>query len=238
MNIHFVTFGSQKFKNSLERIRVEATESNFFTHFHIFEPSNLPFFYKLKYRNLLKGSVKGFGYWIWKSHITKKVYSKLYEGDILVYVDAGCVINKNGYKLFKEYIRLLGEENISNLSFELEHIELQYTKKALINYLNLDYDDRIIQSPMLMAGVFMIKKCKESDSIVNLWHKLSHKLDLISDKISDDEHSSFIAHRHDQSILSLVRKIYGTHLLKDTTYPHDRDWEKLIDSPFQARRMR
>ena len=36
---------------------------------------------------------RGGGYWIWKSHIIKKI-NEINDNDILIYLDAGCSINK------------------------------------------------------------------------------------------------------------------------------------------------
>ena len=46
-----------------------------------------------KHSNFILKNKKGFGYWLWKPYIIKKTIAQMKDGDILLYLDAGCEFN-------------------------------------------------------------------------------------------------------------------------------------------------
>ena len=78
----------------------------------------------------------------------------------------------------------------------------------------------------MIATIFIIKKCPHSVELVEKWYDImSNHYHLIDDSPSflPNDHS-FVEHRHDQSVFSLLRYKYGSHVIDDETwYPNFDD---------------
>lgn len=223
----FMTFGSNKFHNSVKRICNEAEHLNFFDHIHGFTEMNLKDtdFWN-EHGSFVKNN-RGYGYWIWKPYLIQKELNKMNNNDILIYCDAGCKINVEGKDRLFEYVDMLNhnKDNYGILSFQLEFKERMYTKQKILDHFSVDSE--YMQN---MATVILIKKNNHSTNIINSWYD-SCKYDLINDDICN-EHPSFIENRHDQSILSVLVNKYGSIKLIDETYFWDGK-----EYPFWATRL-
>lgn len=231
--IYFFSFGDSKYKNTLCRIKREAIRSNFFDKVITYTDKDLP----KEINEYCTNNPTGYGYWIWKPYLTKKLLDQVKENDIICYCDAGCHINKKGNNRFFEYIKMINESDIGNISFQMERLEKIWTKVDVFNYFNA-YNLR--DTGQIAATVFMLKKNNHNLFITNLWKEASfNNRDLIDNKpsvIANDIH--FKTHRNDQSIFSIIRKQYGTILLPDETWKvsANNQWDE--NYPLQARRLR
>lgn len=236
--IHFLTFASESLKKTLERIRQEAESSGFFDTISCMRESDLPFLYRSENKSILSENIRGFGYWIWKSYITKLKLEEIDTGDILVYMDVGCSINLEGEKRFYEYVDMLVKSKYSNLAFQLYQSEKMYSKGDLFKYFDVEKNKAIKNSGQLIAGVFFIRKDMNSQKLVDEWYSICHyKKDLINDSDSIYPNDpSFIEHRHDQSIFSLLRKLKGSLIIKDETW--FSNWNENKHLPIHARRLK
>jgi hypothetical protein len=175
---------------------------------------------------------------MWKSFITKRLLEKICTNDILVYMDAGCTINKEGEKRFKEYLRMLKMSKYSNLAFQIPLLEKQYTKGDVFKYFGVENNHLIKDSPMLIATASFIKKDKSSEKVVEEWYSICHEnRTLLDDSPScfpnDQE---FIEHRFDQSIFSIIRKCYGSLIINDETW-FDK-WDNNKRFPIHGTRLK
>lgn len=242
-NIHFTTFGdSQRFKKSVFNITQEAKDSQFFTHIHAYDETNLDQDFLNNHLSFMN-STRGFGYWIWKSQVILQTFEKMNNNDILLYADAGCKINKEGKQRFQEYIDLLNGSPFDNLSFELSYDlsnsktpnsypEKMYTKGDLLNLFSIDKN-----SPQLGATSFFIKKTEFTTKLVQEWLSLSiqNNYHLIDDTPSSIQNEpEFKQHRHDQSLWSILRKYRGTTIVHlDETWYHP-NWNNNLNKPIHA----
>ena len=169
-----------------------------------------------KHGNFIERERKGYGFWIWKSYIILNFLEKMKDGDILLYMDAGCSLQQSGLKRFMEYIDIIKNSNYGILSFEMEHLEKEYTKMDTMLSLNCE---NLKNTKQLVGGIFMLKKCDYVVKLVKLWYESCCNYHLLDDSFSTIPNDyQFKEHRHDQSIFSLLRKNYGTEILKDETY--------------------
>ncbi len=76
----------------------------------------------------LTPSCRGFGYWSWKPWAIHHVLQDMQEGDRLLYLDAGCHININGAKRFREYVDMLDRDSRGMLVFTNGQPEYKWTK--------------------------------------------------------------------------------------------------------------
>jgi hypothetical protein len=87
-------------------------------------------------------------------------------------------------------------------------LEKHYTKYKLIEYLDCKNNLELLNSPQIQATYFYLEVCAENLELVKRWAEIS-KINNFS--YVDDSHlygydNTFIDHRHDQSILSILVK--------------------------------
>lgn len=233
-----LSFADSKFRPTADRLRKEAEGFGLFDSIDI--PSEIDFekWYSRKYWfRLLQ---KGMGFWMWKSYVVKKKYEELDDGDILFYIDAGCVLNIRGKHIFEEYIKELEVNNSPVLAFQQNYSEKSYTKADVFHYLNAE-SAQFTDTGQFYAGCFFIKKCSLGDTFINQWYDICHNhFGLLSDNPSKhNNYKEFIFHRYDQSIFSVLLKLYNplVHSAKET-YANNNKWECLEEYPIHAKRLK
>lgn len=147
---------------------------------------------------------KGLGYWIWKPHVILKMLEEYPTVDQLIYMDAGCDISGS---VSTTKVRMLLSEMLDKdaIVFNMPNIaECQFTKSTLGAYLNASMS--AMESPQICATVFCLRRefaidfCKQW---IDVMRARNYEF-LIDDPIPTGD--NFIAHRHDQSIFSLLMK--------------------------------
>jgi hypothetical protein len=223
--IHFISFANKPLKKTLARIESEALNSNFFDTVSVFDEDTLD----KDHLNYCLNNNRGFGFWSWKSVIVWRKLNEMKFGDILVYSDAGNTVNLNGEKKFKEYIDFLQNHSNDAIFFQMDHLEKKFSKMDLIDYLD-SYE--LLETGQITACCFLIKKTERIIKLIEKWnHICINNKNLIDDSTSSLQNDkSFVDHRHDQSILSILVKKMGINMfpeddtykfvyLKDNTYP-------------------
>ena len=207
--VRFITYGSNNFNLQKKHITNLALKSNYFDSSFAYGPEHLNKEFVREYKEILNKE-KGGGFWIWKHQIIKQEISNLKEGDILVYSDAGSSINLNARKRFDEYIEMLNSSEYSMLRFRLNEIEKYWTTKEIFDYFKIKLDSEHANSEQFLAGHLFIKNNKNLKEQLKIFDNLlSQDRYLITDAYDENQIDDFIENRHDQSIFSLISKIYG-----------------------------
>ena len=260
-----MTFGSQKYMKCVDRISKEAADIDVFDHIHGFTDKHLKEdteFWNL-HGNFVEQNPVGYGFWVWKSYLIQKMLNTLNDGDYLVYCDSGCEVNAGGRTRLLEYFELLDKDphNYGIISFELEHMEKKWTKRAIFDYFNTDAFDDIIctyidvngvectmpqefaawgeretvkKSNQFVGGILVMKKNAHLMDLIQQWYSSDCQYHLLDNTKSANEYPEFIDNRHDQSLFSVLRKLNGSIVLKDETYFHY--WVGSEKFPFLAKR--
>ena len=233
MKIHLATFYSSDLKRSAERFKKQANEMGLYDYINIFNQEDLNNDFKSYISTLLKkGKKRGYGHWVWQTYIHQVVLSKMNEGDIYHWCDVGCHLNKNGIPRLREYIEIVKKDNNGCLFFSYKkpnlsskysnyqfakNLEYEYTKSDLIKYFNLKYSDEAIQTPQVWGGSFFLRKCSISKNLMNEHYQITrNRYDLIDDDENlfiEKPFTGFIAHRHSQSVLSILAKKINCNFL-------------------------
>ncbi|MCM1233970.1 MAG: hypothetical protein NC489_28010 [Ruminococcus flavefaciens] len=155
---------------------------------------------------------RGSGLWLWKPYIIMKTLEQVNDGDVVFYCDAGAYFIRNPH----EWFALIREENIWCSVLPL--IEEQFTKKSVFKALKAD--NAIKKNRQFQASFFSVKKCEEGLGFVKEWLELCKKAELLVPVHNvSNEGENFIAHREDQSILSvLLKKHYAKEYQDPTQY--------------------
>jgi len=236
--IHLITYADHIFYKAKHRLNKEAISTNWFDTITLYGPEDLDNSFKNKFNNILNQK-RGGGYWIWKSYIIKKKLEEINDNDILIYLDAGCTINTNGIKRFNEYIELLNNSDKGIISFQMDHIEKTYTTKEIFKYFNIRLDSDIANNGQINSTVRIMKK---NNNLINLINKeydtLYQNSLLFTDYYNNNQESYFIDNRHEQSIFSIIRKIYGSIILTDETWFQPFGNKESLNYPFWATRKK
>jgi len=158
---------------------------------------------------------KGNGYWLWKPYFIQCALDNVEVGDFVFYSDSG--------SYFIGSIDLAIDVCISSgqdiLPFELPYLEKSYTKRDAFILLDCDrpeyYDTKQRQS-----GFILIKKSNLAmDFFYNLCQVCQDERILtdMENRMGFPNYDGFIAHRHDQSVFSLLTKRYHLSAFRDPT---------------------
>ena len=240
--IHLITYGDSIYEETKQRLYNQASNLGWFDTITSYSPEDLDEEFKKKFKDILSHP-RGGGYWIWKPYIINKHLEMIKDDDILIYLDAGCYINPKGFERFKEYIELLKNNEEACISFQMNHhIEKKWTTKEIFENFNINSGSKdIIESGQIIATVKMFRKCANSINIVSAWLNALHANPLLfTDHYNKNKQCEiFIDNRHDQSICSVLCKLYKTIILEDETYFEDGfGCPKSLKCPFWATRIR
>ena len=147
---------------------------------------------------------KGFGNYFWKPFLINKTLKILKDGDYLVYADSGTIFIKN----IKSLITYMEANEADVMCFTLPLIEKQWTKRDA--FILMECDSSFYTDSVQITGNFIIlKKSKSSENFIAQYLTYCSDYRIISDAenvMGSSNYPEFIAHRHDQSVLSLLCK--------------------------------
>ena len=196
---------------SLQRIGRQARRLGIFDEIILYTPEMLPDYIR---NSALMQYPRGGGYWSWKPAILTETLQRAQEGDIVVYVDAGCTIRKGSeWNLF---IRLL--QRYDTVCFQYDEAQPQWekwgsksaklkywTKESTLQYFEERFGNRdFAESPHIMGGILFMKN-KENSFLRNWLDITLHHPELILDPTPEEiaqQPAGFAGHRHDQSVIT------------------------------------
>lgn len=237
--IHLISYGNKLYDKAKIRLRKEAEMTNWFDSIKIYSPWDLSKEFREKYKNILNQK-RGAGYWIWKLDIIKNRLKDISDNDFLIYLDAGCSINAKGKERFYEYINLLKNSDEGIISFQMHHIEKIWTTKQIFHYFNLEPESDIGNTGQYIATILIMKKNKKLLDLFTQYEKLlEHNKQLITDFYNKkNQNKYFKDNRHDQSILSLLRKKNGSIVIPDENWFENFNDKKCLKYPFWTTRYK
>jgi len=209
----FIAYADANLAYSLKRIGRQAHRLRIFDEVILYTPSDLP---EYILSSPLMQHRKGGGYWSWKPAIIHETLQSHDEGDIVVYVDAGCTLNRSTewdlmFKLMLEYDTLCFHydaempvwDKWGNTSTMIKH----WTKQSAINFLD-DYchDDSWHEACKIWGGTLFLKG--KNNSFLNHWLDITlHHPEVIVDPTDDERReqpAGFAFHKHDQSVITAL----------------------------------
>lgn len=240
--IAFCTFADKRMRGSLVRIESQAKEMCFFDKIFINNEKKLERKFRKEFGNLLNSKVRGYGYWVWKPEIISQAITQVEFGDLVLYADAGCHLNKNGVDILKSYCEKLAASDAFVAAFQLsgEYLEQSWTKGDLLDYFGVRKKESISETPQIAATAIIVKKTSKLINFLSDWLKVYRtNLNLVDDSQSiSSNHETFKENRHDQSIFSILCKRDGALLFPYSDIYSPGNWEKLANYPILAKRDR
>lgn len=189
-------------------------------------PEDMDEAFREKNREILSAP-KGGGYYLWKPYFLRKALDGIGKDDYLIYSDSGSVfINKIQY-----LIDCMEREktDIMVFSLEKEMLEKKYTKRDAFLLLDCD-EEKYADTPQSIGGYVILKNTEWVKSFLDKDLKYAEDIRAISDQnnvLGKDNYEGFVAHRHDQSIWSLMVKKAGIKRFRDPSqYGIKNSYEK------------
>ena len=202
---YFLTYNDNtgKFENDLNKLTESVKKySDFETVFY--NKTNIEPEFIEKYKTILLQN-RGGGYWLWKPYIILSYLKKIKDNDLLFYLDSKYYFVENFKDLYKDKLLetdILVWKNKPNE--EITYLK-NWCKMDVIKKYNME--DSIFNKNIecCWAGGIIIKKNEKTIKIVEQWLEMCCNENYITDipSITPND-SSFIEHRHDQSLLSIV----------------------------------
>ena len=196
-NLLTVSFGGDKYKQGQTFLNRQAEKCGInhiaYTYDDIFE-SKL-----VKENQEWFSKDNGYGWFAWKPYAILKAMENLEEGDKVFYIDTLDIFHPNIFNFVDSVM-----DDDPCLLCVASSINKQYTKKDCFVYMDCD-EGAYWNSGQLEAGFCFWKVCDEAKKILNEWlewcldEKVNGELTSFSN-IKEDP--SFVACRHDQSILT------------------------------------
>lgn len=171
-----------------------------------FSPQDIELGYYLAHKDIL--SIKrGNGLWLWKPYFINKVLQESKEGDIIFYADSGAFFIRS----IDEIINGL-EENEKIWVSDNPLLESCFTKELCFKHLGCT-GRKYRYTNQIQATYLMLISSPEAKSFVAEWLSYCENYTLMSPEgsldLTQNVGNGFVAHREDQSILSLLCKKRG-----------------------------
>lgn len=214
--ISLVSFANSGSGFSRERVKFEADEMGCFSDVSLYDEHDFDKEYWEKNKSHFLDNPRGYGYWAWKPYFIKRKLSELAEGDAVVYMDMGCtILPKNKSRLLEWVHRArYSRSGILSPCFG-PYFERNWSKGDIFDFIdrnyNKDHVDLYDKAVQCGATVLVVVKNKKSVELIDRWNDImENHFDFCTDSPSKfPNHPQFVENRHDQSVFSMLSKIYG-----------------------------
>lgn len=238
---HFwlLSFADSRLLKSLDRVRRQAEDMRLFgSRIKVWTEVNLDSSFCARMGDRMVPGSRGFGYWCWKPQVILQLMNAIPDGDVILYVDAGCHLNRKGVRRLVEYYELANKHGI--VAFQARALgeqarkdmrchyfpECVWTKMDMLNHFGVASRSDITNSGQCGCGCMLFKKCKMSVEILQSLRELYFRhFELCDDTPSTARNApGFKEHRHDQSAFSILCKMHGVFTLSSAEHCPIRDF--------------
>jgi hypothetical protein len=168
--------------------------------------------FKVQHKSIL-GQSKGAGYWLWKPYFILKALNQLQDGDVVMYADAASHFIRSANTL----LELPATYKQDIIPFELDHLEGAWTKRDAFVYINADAMG-FQETRQFLASFIVVRKSAFSMRFMNEYLEYCCNPNILTDldnRCGLPNYPGFTAHRHDQSVFSLLCKKYQLQGFRD-----------------------
>lgn len=233
--IVFTTFTSTGYEAARDRITSEVKACGRFDSIFTYDETQLT-------PELLASPTfqikKGLGHYSWKPDIIWQTLNKVNDGDIVVYLDAGCTVFDS--KEWEKYFSYLNNYDI--LAFRLHQRNYKWTRKSVFDHFALIINCNWKDSFQFGANALIVKKTKDGLAFVNEWRGyMINRLDLCGDVPEGEmlkEDSRLIENRYDQTILTALSYKYLQNGTLKSVWEHFEGDDPFRTQAFIATRKR
>jgi len=176
----FITFGSHdNYIEAGKRLVKQVESLDIFTESILYTPEYLEREgFQKQHSEFLRCNTRGYGFWLWKPFIINKTMETMDDGDILLYLDAGCEVGCEKKDKLLKCIDIVKTDKIIGAK-EWVLNEKHFNKMDLIEHMDVKYD-KYLNTIQREAGIILFLVCKETRDLVNEWYNLGcnyHNID-------------------------------------------------------------
>lgn len=168
----------------------------------MYGPDNLGPDFKMICSDIL-AHARGAGYWVWKPYIILRTMQGMEDGDLLMYSDAGILIN-----IHTDYILSEMDQDLylfTNLNHHIHWCKMEARQRMAGSY----SDDQ----EQCQASVILLRVNDFTRQFIREWMSWCMMPGMIDDTLDPDlQVVGFREHRHDQSILTELAIKYKIRL--------------------------
>ncbi len=181
----------------------------------------------------------GYGFYAWKAAIARAATTGYWgDAEVVCYLDAGCEVlpGKRSKRLLLSWIDKA--QKFGAVGFSSFAPEWKFTKSKVFEFFpNSEYAQTLDQ---FQSGTWLLSGAI-GETIATEWDKLCRASQAMTNDELGSESPGFVAHRHDQSVLSMVLKVQSIKPEElPTPYPNGQFIANLtaLRSPIWAARNR
>lgn len=213
MTIHLATFCTDSHEHAALLLRRSAFEGKV-DKFHTWRTEDIAPF--IEANSELFKLKRGFGNMCWKAHVINETLKQCNDGDYLIFMDADVEI----IKPLSEFINLIPNDKSMYFGYVGEYKTKNYTngswtKRDTFTTMDLDTSE-IADAFQITSQVQIYKVNEQSKKVIQEYLNYSTNRLAIADIPNELQphrnYPNFQAHRHDQSILSLLAQKYKEHV--------------------------
>ena len=218
----FITFGGGRttFLDAVARLTGQAAQLDLFDRIIGFTDKDLKADqdFWAKHGAFIEKNKRGYGYWIWKPYLIEKTMKTMTDGDLLLFLDAGCEIDARKRPEMEKAFEIAKRDLILGT---LTYREGDWNKADVVHKLGM-HETSHMNTPQRQTGANLFLVDRLTRSLVSKWYELACDYHMIDDSPSVIPNlPEFREHRHDQSLFSLLTKknnLYSPHNLHMAIY--------------------
>jgi len=235
-----ISYGNEPYYKSLDLLKKTALEIGEVDEVYIYTREWLEktdFYTKSKRNKYILDQPRGNGLWLYKPFLILETFKTLEECDIVLYSDAGIEVISSINLLYNITQR---DPSNSRMVFKLPSVDIthkakMWTKRDCFVLTESDTQE-YWEADMVNGALSLWKKTDENIEFLNEWLNYLKDPRIISDEpnlCGKPNFMEFKAHRHDQSVLSLLAKRYNFELYRDPTQWGNEEIKLFSNSPYR-----
>jgi hypothetical protein len=169
---------------------------------------------------------RGGGYWLWKPFLIAQELARLPAGDFLVYTDCGYpwrpLVIRQPLDPLLEWCERDNGGMLPGVYIPRHGPNRRWTKHECFVTMGCDAEP-YWNHPQIQATFSVWQKCARAEQFVAEWlHWCEQPAALSDEKVMADiaEYPEFVAHRHDQSVLTNLALLRGVRCFGDPSEVH------------------
>ena len=207
-----INFATENFAKAQQFNSKTALSIGGFDRVYNATPNLIDVDFKIKHSAILK-QARGAGYWLWKPYFILRALEQLKDGDVVMYADSASHFIHSADSL----LNLTNAYGQDIIPFELELTEGAWTKRDA--FVLMDADQQSFEkSRQFLASFIVIRKSAFSVQFIKEYLHCCCNPNILTDLKNVcglPNYPEFTAHRHDQSVFSLLSKKYGLQGFRD-----------------------
>lgn len=210
---HIATFGTRRYRRAMGYQRGRSLHFGAATHQRFDEASPAVRSAFAENSHVAPGD-RGHGYWIWKPYVIAAALRRIPADHYLLYLDAGVA----PVAALGDWIASFADAPMA--FFHPQPMPMrQWTKRDCFKAMHAD-DAKHWAAPTLSGGMQLYRNCPEAFSFLGElrgWMRDSRLLTDQPNVLGAPDLDGFVAHRHDQSILTLLAMQRGQRIALEPT---------------------